>query len=133
MWAGHRPLQRSSKTGSASSSVEAQSRSAAGRIPLRELWEYVKLWFVRFCFFFLKKRPGIPGSFLLIYDVLNGRLRNKWLISAAFRCIVECKSANVAHGQFPIIQLFFSGVFNSVDGDIQPIGEVISVFWFDFQ
>lgn len=42
MWAGHRPLWRGSKTGSASSSVEAQSHSAAGRIPLRELWEYVK-------------------------------------------------------------------------------------------
>ena len=30
------------KTGAASSSVEAQSHGAAGRIPLRELWEYVK-------------------------------------------------------------------------------------------
>ena len=30
------------KTGSASSSVEAQSHGAAGRVPLRELWEYVK-------------------------------------------------------------------------------------------
>ena len=29
------------KTGSASSSADAQSHSAAGRIPLRELWEYV--------------------------------------------------------------------------------------------
>jgi len=30
------------KAGSASSSADAQSHSAAGRIPLRELWEYVK-------------------------------------------------------------------------------------------
>lgn len=29
------------KTGSASNSVEAQSHGAAGRIPLRKLWEYV--------------------------------------------------------------------------------------------
>lgn len=31
------------KTGSASGPVEAQSHGAAGRIPLRELWEYVNL------------------------------------------------------------------------------------------
>ena len=42
LWAGHRPLRRGSKTGSASGPVEAQSHGAAGRIPLRELWEYVK-------------------------------------------------------------------------------------------
>lgn len=42
MWTGHRPLWRGSKTGLTSSPVETQSHSAAGRIPLRKLWEYVK-------------------------------------------------------------------------------------------
>lgn len=41
MWTGHRPLWRGSKTGLTSSPVETQSHSAAGRIPLRKLWEYV--------------------------------------------------------------------------------------------
>ena len=45
MWTGHRPLWRGSKTGLTSSPVETQSHSAAGRIPLRKLWEYVnKQW-----------------------------------------------------------------------------------------
>ena len=47
-WAGHRPLRRGSKTGSASGPVEAQSHGAAGRIPLRELWEYVKQSWLHF-------------------------------------------------------------------------------------
>ena len=42
MWTGHRPLWRGSKTGLTSSPVETQSHGAAGRIPLRKLWEYVK-------------------------------------------------------------------------------------------
>ena len=42
MWTGHRALWRGSKTGLTSSPVETQSHSAAGRIPLRKLWEYVK-------------------------------------------------------------------------------------------
>ena len=42
MWAGHRPLWRERKSGSASRFDEAQSHShTAGRIPLRKLWEYV--------------------------------------------------------------------------------------------
>lgn len=45
MWTGHRPLWRGSKTGLTSSPVETQSHSAAGRIPLRKLWEYVN-WLV---------------------------------------------------------------------------------------
>ena len=36
------------KTGSASSSADAQSHSAAGRIPLRELWEYVKSYYLMY-------------------------------------------------------------------------------------
>lgn len=34
---------RNSKSGPASSSDEAQSHSAEGRIPLRKLWEYVNI------------------------------------------------------------------------------------------